>query len=132
MLLEICYFIESRTSYTVDTNLFVNQFLQSSPDRCAAAINTTGGEINEFISDYVKPTIQFITRDYDWKISRDDANTIRDLFNGMYHVNLPQYESDPLLYLIGSHPAGEPVFVGDDDKNRKQHSINIMFHIRNQ
>jgi hypothetical protein len=132
MLLEICYFIQARTSYVVDTNLFVNQFLQESPDRCAAALNVVGGEVNYFITDYIQSTVQFVTRDYDWKISRDDANAIRDLFSAMCHVNLPQYESDTPLYLISSHPVGDAVFIGDDDKNRKQHSINIMFHIRNQ
>jgi hypothetical protein len=121
MLLEICYFIQARTSYVVDTNLFVNQFLTESPDRCAAALNVVGGEVNYFITDYLQTTVQFIT-----------TNVIRDLFSAMCHVNLPQYESDPLLYLISSHPVGDAVFIGDDDKNRKQHSINIMFHIRNQ
>jgi len=137
MMLEICLFIQARTAamaipYVMGTNLFPNQYIQDSQDRCTVVINSAGGEIDRFISGFSHPSLQFIARDEDWKNARDDVNIIRDLFWQMAHVNLPQYESDTPLYLIYSHPQGEATFLGEDEKNRKQYAISIEFNIRNQ
>jgi len=132
MLIEICEFLANRSSFVRGTNLCVNQYLQGSPDRCAVALNITGGEVNLFITDYKIITIQFNTRDKDWKISRDDADIIRDVFTAMAHVDLPQVDSGPEYRLLLAHPESDTIFIGEDEKGRKEHSISIKFHIKNK
>jgi len=129
MIKEVCKFIENKTSLILGTTLFVNQYTQNAPDRCTIAMNTTGGDVNYYKPKYSKTVFSFITRSDSWNTANDDADTIRDLFKSNCDYDLPIVDAGLEYHVASSHPVGETVYIGEDEKNRHQFSVNIMFDI---
>ena len=139
MIKEITKFIESKTSFVINADLFAGHRPEGAPDRCQVVLESSGGSIISDLPDRADMVIQILSRGnpkYYFQ-PRDDAWTIYDaLFRNHPYgsagwtlpVIIPGKEYEAMVII----PLAIPQNIGQDEKLRWEFSTNYIVKIRDK
>ena len=140
MIKEIGTFIAARAGFAVGTTMQIGHRTPTSPDRCGVALESAGGGLHFDLPDRVDKMIQVISRAETYQDARDDAWAIyKALFPDLTDEGLPLGSIKILAIapatqdyeIMTIEPLADPQWIGQDDKDRYEFSVNYLFRIQN-
>ena len=127
MIKEVTRHVANETGLVIGTNLFAGFFPQDAIDNCSAILDN-GGLGDYYLTDKLELAIQVLTRGEDYHVTKSQADSIYDVYNGGKRITLPN-EGDGIWIVNSSTAIQSPQSIGQDDKNRFQFSANYILRI---
>ena len=118
--------IEAANIAVFGQDMFANEYPSKAPNECLLVMDTGGMEPNQYLP-IGNPTIQVLSRALSYLEAEEKARQVSKLFHG---------ETAKHNYLIGSYyiyksnAMQEPGWIGKDEKNRDEVSVNFVFKIK--
>jgi hypothetical protein len=123
LLTDITTYIDSNTSLTAGTNLFIGT-LPANVDNCVGIFQSGGVEPTTYL-DVIKPTIQVLVRNTNYETAQQLAYQIYDLLHQLYKITMGSTE----IYTVFA--LQEPTDIGEDETGRAVFTGNYVFEIKN-
>lgn len=121
------YYLESLNIGTVNTeetpgDIFFNT-QPDSPDNCIT-ITDTGGYPSDNTGVIRNPTFQIRTRNIDYAAAKEKAEEIYEILHQADNFYLGNF------YIYYAEFAGEPAYMGKDENNRAEITMNLRLERR--
>ncbi len=123
LLTDITTYIDSNTSLTAGTNLFIGT-LPANVDNCVGIFQSGGVEPTTYL-DVIKPTIQVLVRNTNYETAQQLSYQIYDLLHQLYKITMGNTE----IYTVFA--LQEPTDIGEDETGRAVFTGNYVFEIKN-
>lgn len=123
LLTDITTYIDSNTSLTAGTNLFIGT-LPANVDNCVGIFQSGGVEPTTYL-DVIKPTIQVIVRNTNYETAQQLSYQIYDLLHQLYKITMGSTE----IYTVFA--LQEPTDIGEDETGRAVFTGNYVLEIKN-
>jgi hypothetical protein len=123
LLTDITTYIDSNTSLTAGTNLFIGT-LPANVDNCVGIFQSGGVEPTTYL-DVIKPTIQVLVRNTNYETAQQLAYQIYDLLHQLYKITMGSTE----IYTVFA--LQEPTDIGEDETGRAVFTGNYVLEIKN-
>ena len=123
LLTDITTYIDSNTSLTAGTNLFIGT-LPANVDNCVGIFQSGGVEPTTYL-DVIKPTIQVIVRNTNYETAQQLSYQIYDLLHQLYKITMGNTE----IYTVFA--LQEPTDIGEDETGRAVFTGNYVLEVKN-
>lgn len=130
MLKEIAYYIESKTSLTVGSDLIYGFRPENATDNCSVVQSPSGGNTDDFLKDKLDFMIQIVSRDKNYNNAESQAI---EIYNAIHMVNgndLPVIDSGVEYTAMTVKAVQYPQYLKIDTKKRHEFTCNYLFKIR--
>ena len=133
MFREIVQLIETRTAFTLGTDLFAGHRPQDAPDRCVLIAESAGGAAIPSEPDMADMLIQALARGVSYFEARDDCWLVYEKMHSTFGWNLPNWTgTGPDFLAMSVYALAIPQYIGQDENGRYQFSCNFIFHVEQE
>ena len=129
MLKELCVYLQTNTSFIIDTNLFAGFVPPEITADCLVIIES-GGKPNFYLPDAPQKAIQVLSRASDYFVARANAQVIYDLLHGAAGITLSSVAGGKEYYINTIEAISEPQSVGQDERGLFNISTNYILRIQ--
>ena len=122
--LEVAEYLEDNSIGTVGTNIFVDNLPEE--DGTIVAIYNTGGSSPDIDLPIPRPSFQVLVRDDEPSVAYAKISSIVDLLEQRYNQVLVSGGN----YYYSINLRGEIQNIGQDERNRKEYTVNFSCRVR--
>jgi len=122
--LEVAEYLEDNSIGTVGTNIFVDSLPEE--DGTIVSVYNTGGSSPDIDLPIPYPSFQVLVRDEQSSVAYAKIKSVVDLLVNKYNVVLVSGGN----YYYSINMRGEIQNLGQDERNRKEYTVNFSCRVR--